>query len=108
VANVVEPAELRTRAIRARERHLGERGLEVNTVDQVAVAADCALHLLAEVGRAVEGLLNRLHGEVRVAAVHDLEKSNLRVARQIDILRAVCDKLHQTTGAHCLYLNGRK
>ena len=94
VANVVEPAELRARAIRARKRDLGERGLEVHTVNQVAVAADCALDLLAEVGRAVEGLLNRLHGEVRVAAVHDLEKCNLRVARQIDILRAISDKLH--------------
>jgi len=73
VANIVEPAELRARAIGARERDLGERGLEVHTVDQVTVAADGALHLLAEVGRAIEGLLNRLHGEVCVATVNDLE-----------------------------------
>jgi len=50
-------------------------------VDQIAVAADRALHLLAEVRRAVERLLNRLHGEVRVAAVDDLEEGNLGVAR---------------------------
>jgi hypothetical protein len=42
-------------------------------VDKIAVAADRALHLLAEVRRAVERLFNRLHGEVRVATVNDLE-----------------------------------
>ena len=80
VANPVEPAELRTRAVRRLERDLGERALEVDAVDQIAVAADRALHLLAEVRRAVERLLNRLHGEVRVAAVDHLEEGNLRVA----------------------------
>ncbi len=50
-------------------------------MDQIAVAADRALHLLAEVRRAVERLLNGLHGEVRVAAVHHLEEGNLGVAR---------------------------
>ena len=81
VANPVEPAELRTRAVRRLERDLGERALEVDAVDQIAVAADRALHLLAEVRRAVERLLNGLHGEVRVAAVDHLEEGNLRVAR---------------------------
>ena len=42
-------------------------------MDQIAVAADRALHLLAEVRRAIERLLNGLHGEVRVATVNDLE-----------------------------------
>jgi len=63
-------------------------------VDQIAVTGDCACYLLAEVGRAVEGLLNRLHGEVCVASVDYLEEGNLRVARQIDVLRAVSYKLH--------------
>jgi len=94
VANPVEPAELGTRAVARRQENLGERGLEVNTVDEIAVAADRALHLLAEVRRAVERLLNRLHGEVRVATVNYLEKGNLRVARKVNILRAVSDKLH--------------
>jgi len=48
-------------------------------VDQVAVAADRACDALAEVGSAVEGLLNRLHREVGVTAVHDLEERDLRV-----------------------------
>ena len=94
VANPVEPAELRTRAVRRHEADLGERGLEVHTVDEIAVTADRALHLLAEVRRAVERLLNGLHGEVRVAAVYDLEERNLRVARQVDILCTIRDELH--------------
>ena len=81
VSNPVEPAELRTRAVRRLERNLGERRLEVHAVDQVAVALDRARNTLAEARRAVERVLNGLHGEVRVAAVHDLEESNLRIAR---------------------------
>jgi hypothetical protein len=42
-------------------------------VDQIAVTADRALDLLAEVRRAVERLFNGLHGEVCVATVDDLE-----------------------------------
>ena len=49
-------------------------------MDQIAVTGDRALHLLAEVRRAVERLLNGLHGEVRVATVDHLEEGNLRVA----------------------------
>jgi len=82
VANPVEPAELGTRAVRDRaELYGGERGLEVDTVDKVTVALDRARNLLAEARGAVEGVLNGLHGEVRVAAVNDLEKSNLGVTR---------------------------
>ena len=70
VANPVEPAELLTADS---DLHLRECGLEVDAVDEIAVAADRALNLLAEVGRTVEGLLDGLHGEVRVATVNDLE-----------------------------------
>ena len=48
-------------------------------MDQVAVALDRARNTLAEARRAVERVLNGLHGEVRVAAVHDLEESDLGV-----------------------------
>ena len=81
VAHPVEPAELGTRAVRSLEGHLGQRGLEVHAVDQVTITLDRARHALAEARRAVEGVLNGLHGEVRVAAVHHLEESNLRIAR---------------------------
>ena len=109
VAHPVEPAELGARAVRGLELDLGERGLEVDAVDQVTVALDRARHTLAEARGAVEGVLNGLHGEVRVAAVHDLEEGNLGVAREVNILGAVGDKLHQTTTSHfSLYLLQRK
>ena len=79
VTDPVEPAELGTAAVRVQERHSGERGLEVDAVDQVAVALDRARHLVAEAGVAVEGVLNGLHGKVRVAAVHELEEGNLGI-----------------------------
>ena len=75
----VEPAELGTAAVRRGESDGGERGLEVDAVDQVAVALDRARYLVAEAGVAVEGILDRLHGEVRVAAVHELEEGNLGI-----------------------------
>ena len=81
VADPVEPAELGARAVRGEERHLGERGLEVDAVDQVTIALDRARDLATEAGRAVEGVLDGLHREVRVAAVHDLEEGNLGITR---------------------------
>ncbi len=81
VADPVEPAELGSRAVRRLEGHGRERGLEVHAVDQVAVALDRARHLAPEARRAVERVLDGLHGEVRVAAVHHLEERDLRVPR---------------------------
>jgi len=65
VADVVQPAE----ALRARAVNLGEYYLDVRLVHQVGVAVDDSRHALVEVGLAVEGNLNRLNGEVRVALV---------------------------------------
>jgi hypothetical protein len=101
VANPVEPAELRTRAVRGEELDLGEGGLEVHTVDQVTVALNSDSDLLAEARRAVERVLDGLHGEVGVAAVHDLEESDLGVAREINILRTISDELHKAPSCHC-------
>jgi hypothetical protein len=94
VTDPVEPAELGTRAVAGLELHLGESGLQVHTVDQITVALDSAGDLLAEVRGAVERVLNGLHGEVGVAAVHHLEKSNLRVTSQVNILGAIGYELH--------------
>ena len=77
VAHPVQPAELCSAAIAALQHHLGQCCLQVHAVDQIAVTADGALHLLAEVGAAVEGLLNGLHGEVSVATVDDLEDKDI-------------------------------
>ncbi len=100
VADPVEPAELGTRAVRRLESDLGECGLEIHAVDQVAVALDRARNALAEARRAVEGVLDRLHREVRVAAVNHLEERNLGIAREVDILSAISNKLHQATTRH--------
>ena len=82
VADPVEPAELGTRAVGGgAQGHAGQGGLQVHAVDQVTVALDGASHLAAEPRRAVEGVLNGLHREVGVAAVHHLEESNLGIAR---------------------------
>jgi len=94
VADVVEPAELRTRAVRRLQGNRRQRGLEVDTVDKVTVALDGARHALAEARGAVERVLDGLHGEVGVAAVHDLKEGNLGVAREVNILGAIRYKLH--------------
>jgi len=94
VADVVEPAELGARAVRRLQGNRRQRGLQVNTVDEVTVALDSARHTLAKARGAIERVLNGLHGEVRVAAVHDLKEGNLRVAREVNILRTISDELH--------------
>jgi len=91
VTNPVEPAELGARAVRRLEGDRRERGLEVDAVDQVTVALDCARHTLAEARRAVERVLDGLHGEVGVAAVDDLKEGNLGVAREVNVLCTVSD-----------------
>ena len=94
VAHPVEPAELGTAAVASLEGHGGQGGLEVHTVDQIAVTGDRALDLLAKVGRTVEGLLNGFHGKVSVATIDHLEEGDLRVARKVDILCTIGDELH--------------
>ena len=109
VADPVEPAELRARAVAGLEGDRRERGLEVDAVDQVTVALDRAGHALAEARSTVERVLDGLHGEVGVTAVHDLKEGNLGVAREVNILSAIRDELHKTTTCHfSLYLLGRK
>ena len=86
VTQRVNPAEGRPRNL-----HGGAIDLEVHAVNQITVARNGAAHTLAKVRGAVEGLLNRLHGKVGVAAIHHLEKGNLRITREINILCAVSD-----------------
>ena len=104
LANPVEPTELPAAAVRGRvDDDLGKGRLEVDAVDEIAVTLDRAGNLLAEVGSTVEGVLNGLHGEVRVATVNNLEEGDLWVTRKVNILGAVGNKLHQTASCHLLY-----
>jgi len=90
LSGVVEPASIRCIA----SGDLGESHLKVGLVGTVTVAGDCALNTAAEVSLSVEGVLNRLHREVRVASVSNLPESNLWLARQVDVLSTVSNKLH--------------
>uniref|UniRef100_A0A6C0DCJ3 Uncharacterized protein n=1 Tax=viral metagenome TaxID=1070528 RepID=A0A6C0DCJ3_9ZZZZ len=100
VADPVEPAELGTRAVGRLKSNLRQSGLQVHAVDEITVALDRAGDLLAEVGSTVEGVLNRLHREVGVAAIHHLKKRDLWVAGQVYVLGTVRYKLHQSAAGH--------
>ena len=100
VTDPVQPAELGTRAVRRLQGNLRQSGLQVHAVNQITVALDGAGDLLAEVRGAVKRVLDGLHGEVRVAAVHDLKKGYLGVDSQVIILGTVGDKLHQSSTGH--------
>lgn len=71
VTERVDPAERSTR-----NRYRRDIDLEVDTVDEITVARNRAAYALAEVGRAVESLLNSFHGKVSVASVDDLENAS--------------------------------
>ena len=71
---------------------------DVHVTDEVTVTGDSHGHATGGRGGTVNGLLDVLHGEVCVAAVDRLEKSYLRVSGKVDVLGAVSDELHETTG----------
>ena len=100
VTDPVEPTELSARTVRHLELHLRQGSLEVHAVDQITIALNRAGDLLAEVRGAVKRVLDGLHGEVGVTAVHHLEESDLRVASQVHVLGAVSDKLHKSSACH--------
>jgi len=85
-----------------------EISLKVDTVDEITISGDRAGNLLAVVGETVESLFNRFHGEVGVSAVDNLEESDLRVARKIDILSTISDELHKTSSHFVFLFNVRK
>ena len=71
--------------------------LKVAAADEVAVARDGAGDLGASGRVAVEGLFDRFHREVGVAAVDHLEEGDLGVTGQVNILGAVSDELHESS-----------
>ena len=77
-------------------------------MDEITVALDGAGDLLAEVRSAVKRVLNGLHGKVGMSAINHLEKCDLRVTSQVNILGAIGDELHQTTSSHFLYPQNTK
>ncbi len=96
LTHITHPPESCIRWVRGGKRgiHRRQGGLEIYTGDQITITADRALHTLVKVGNTVEGLLNRLHGEVRVATIELLKKGNLGIRGQVHVLSAVGDELH--------------
>ena len=107
VADVVEPAEAVQVGGAGHEVDGGEDNLDVGAVHQVRIAVDDGSDTLVEVGLAVEGDLDGLHGEVGVALVEDLPEGDLGRARDVDVLRTVADKLKKTA-THVGMLLGKK
>ena len=99
VADVVEPAETRSRTSEAADTaaangHLREDNLNVGLVHKIGVTVDDSRDTLVKVSLTVEGNLNGLHGEVGVALVEDLPEGDLGVARDVDVLRTIRNELH--------------
>jgi hypothetical protein len=63
--------------------------LKSGVVCKVSVTGDGACYTTAEVGLAVESLLNRFHGKVSVSAVGNLPEGNLRITSKVYVLCAV-------------------
>ena len=110
VADVVQPAEaLDILVVAAIELDRRENHLDVRAEHQVGVTVDDGRHALVEVRLAVEGDLNRLHGEVRVALEQHLPERDLGVAGDVDVLRTIRDELKKTaTHIACMILPVKK
>ncbi len=90
-----------------RESNLSWLQANVHVADQVAVAGDGHGHA-SRVGRgAVHRLLDILHSKVGVALVHSLEKGNLGLTSQVNILSTVSNQLHKTA-SHFVLLPKKK
>lgn len=66
VTEPVQPTETRG----TRHGHCGKLRAEVHAVNQITIAGDGAGNFLAEIGRTIEGLLNRFHREVSMSAIN--------------------------------------
>ena len=76
------------------------RGLEfdVHVTDQITVSGDSHGNTAGIGGGTVDSLFDVFHREVSVAFVNRLEESDFWVTSQVDILGAIGDELHETTG----------
>jgi len=89
VTKIIDPTERATVSL-----DTGKLDLNVSLPDKITVTGNRSRDLAAKITNTVECLLDRLNGEVSVATVHYLKIRDLGLAREIDILGAVGDKLH--------------
>jgi len=71
---------------------------DVHVADQITVSGDSHGNATRVRGSTVNSLFDGFHREVSVAFVNRLEESDFWVTSQVDILGAVGDELHETTG----------
>mgnify|MGYP006139532195 CR=1 FL=1 len=71
---------------------------DVHVTDQITVSGDSHGNATRVRGSTVDSLFDVFHREVSVAFVDSLEKSYFWVTCKVDILGAIGDELHETTG----------
>ena len=67
----------------------GQHELDHDVGDQVTVTGNLSAHLISKAHRSVDGLLDRLDGEVGVPAVYSFEKRDLRISGQVHVLSSI-------------------
>ena len=76
----------------------GTLQFNVHVRDQITISGDRDGNATTSRGSTVDSLFDVFHRKVSVAFVNSLEKSDFWVTSQVDILGAVGDELHETTG----------
>jgi len=71
---------------------------EVHVRDQITISGDRDGNATGGRGSTVDSLFDVFHRKVSMAFVNSLEESDFWVTSQVDILGAVGDELHETTG----------
>ena len=92
-----DPVSIRCGTRDVRQRRLSSR-FEVHVTDQITVSGDSDGDATRGRGGTVHSLFDGFHRKVSVAFVNRLEKSDFWVTSQVDILGAIGDELHETTG----------
>jgi len=84
--------------IRGDTRRRGSFQFNVHVRDQITISGDRDGDATVRRGRTIDSLFDVFHRKVSVAFVNRLEESDFWVTSQVDILGAVGDELHETTG----------
>ena len=84
--------------IRGDTRRRGSFQFNVHVRNQITISGDRDGDATVVRGRTVDSLFDVFHRKVSVAFVDRLEESDFWVTSQVDILGAIGDELHETTG----------
>ena len=84
--------------IRGDTRRRGSFQFNVHVRDQITISGDRDGDATVRRGRTVNSLFDVFHRKVSVAFVNRLEESDFWVTSQVDVLGAIGDELHETSG----------